>query len=348
MNYKRTKIIKRLLSFIVALTLLSVLTIPTFATDKTSLYENGKNTISKSVANETSVFIDKISNTKNYSGNVYIKNGSFVSQYSDIKLPQRGDGSIMWKMVNSEGKQFKIAMHLPRSVADANGVIANNGTIIYKCIANKGVTAAIQPLEKNGVSMGLRSIMLIENSKMVRNCLYKFDLPAGYRISRTFECMNTKNRNLKLSVVNIFNEKNEIVDYIEPSCGKDANGKTVATHYEINGNTLTQVVDLAGDEAFPIILTLNSHPNKITTARLKKSKVKKIMNKIQKDIDDVDKFTGSHFYWIVESANSFLGGCGLAAGAVTHWIVVPGYKNKLKERKKCTRKNMIKCQNSSD
>ncbi len=235
-------------------------------------------------------------------------------------------------MADPEGETFNIAMHLPKAVAASDGIIANDGSVIYRSTVDRGVTAAIQSLEKDGVSIGIRSIILMENSSAGTRYSYDFDFPSGYRMVQANECTNAKD--LEPGAVCVLNEDNEIVDYIEPSLGKDANGKTVATHYEINGNTLTQVADLAGDESFPIILKSTSHPNKTTTARLKKSEVKDVMNKIQEDIDAADAFMGSPFYWVVVSVANYFGGCGIAADAITRWLVVRGYKNKLKERKK--------------
>ncbi|MGO4594407.1 hypothetical protein AB4Z18_11365 [Leifsonia sp. 2TAF2] len=41
--------------------------------------------------------------------------------------------------------------------------------------------------------------------------------------------------------------------YFPEPWAKDANGRDVPTHFEIKGNTLTQVVDLASASAFPVV-----------------------------------------------------------------------------------------------
>jgi hypothetical protein len=45
----------------------------------------------------------------------------------------------------------------------------------------------------------------------------------------------------------------EPVALIEPAWAKDAHGRPVATHYEIDGSTLTQVVDVTKRTAFPVV-----------------------------------------------------------------------------------------------
>jgi len=41
--------------------------------------------------------------------------------------------------------------------------------------------------------------------------------------------------------------------YIAAPWAKDANGKAVSTHFEVNGTTLTQVVDFTASTAFPVV-----------------------------------------------------------------------------------------------
>lgn len=48
-------------------------------------------------------------------------------------------------------------------------------------------------------------------------------------------------------------QSGEPVAIIEPAWAKDADGKPVATHYEVDGSTLTQVVDVDESTAFPVV-----------------------------------------------------------------------------------------------
>ncbi len=45
----------------------------------------------------------------------------------------------------------------------------------------------------------------------------------------------------------------ELLTTFDPAWAKDANGAPVPTRYEIEGNTLVQVVDFTADTAFPVV-----------------------------------------------------------------------------------------------
>lgn len=51
----------------------------------------------------------------------------------------------------------------------------------------------------------------------------------------------------------IVNGNSDPVAYVSAPWAKDANGNGVPTHYELNGTTLTQVVDFASSTAFPVV-----------------------------------------------------------------------------------------------
>lgn len=61
-------------------------------------------------------------------------------------------------------------------------------------------------------------------------------------------------RELDEGYVGVFDsDTGEPVAVIEPAWAKDANGAAVRTRYEINGSTLTQVVDVDRNTAFPVV-----------------------------------------------------------------------------------------------
>jgi hypothetical protein len=53
--------------------------------------------------------------------------------------------------------------------------------------------------------------------------------------------------------VAVYDDGGEPVAVIEPAWAKDANGDAIATRYEIDGSTLTQVVDVDEHTAFPVV-----------------------------------------------------------------------------------------------
>lgn len=61
-------------------------------------------------------------------------------------------------------------------------------------------------------------------------------------------------RALDEGYVGVFDaETGQPVALIEPAWAKDANGNAVGTRYEVDGSTLTQVVDITADTAFPVV-----------------------------------------------------------------------------------------------
>lgn len=82
--------------------------------------------------------------------------------------------------------------------------------------------------------------------------------------------------------INIIDEDNIITDengenaepeklgIIEPAWAEDANGKSVNTHYGIDGNTLTQIVEFDEENTFPVVadpeVTVNAVGEKSETS----------------------------------------------------------------------------------
>lgn len=128
-------------------------------------------------------------------------------------------------------------------------------------------------------------------------------------------------------------ENDELLNYIEPSKATDSLGKPVNSFYMIEENRIIQVIEFDEASAFPIMVESNSHPTITTTAQISKSKTKSVINKIQSQIDDANNFTGSYVYWIITTGGGYLGGFGIAADAITTWMVKPTFVKRLKARK---------------
>jgi hypothetical protein len=60
-------------------------------------------------------------------------------------------------------------------------------------------------------------------------------------------------RQVDLGYVAVYDRSGEPVALIEPAWAKDAHGNAVPTRYEIDGSTLTQVVDVDEHTAFPVV-----------------------------------------------------------------------------------------------
>jgi hypothetical protein len=56
----------------------------------------------------------------------------------------------------------------------------------------------------------------------------------------------------------VLNADGEPVTVIKAPWAKDANGEDVPTHFELDGTTLTQVVEFSSASAFPVVADRNS------------------------------------------------------------------------------------------
>lgn len=73
----------------------------------------------------------------------------------------------------------------------------------------------------------------------------------------------------------IVDENDEVVRTIDPAWAKDGEGKDIATHYTITGNTLVQHVDFNENTKFPVVADPTEGDTKTSTKYLTKKQVKK-------------------------------------------------------------------------
>lgn len=108
------------------------------------------------------------------------------------------------------------------------------------------------------------------------------DGDAGVLVSRVTDAADTASTSYALTLpegaVATLNDTNDVVSFFaedgEPLgssqtlWARDANGETVPTHLELDGTTLTQVVDLDGAQpaAFPIVAAAAASPNYYSSA----------------------------------------------------------------------------------
>ncbi len=82
--------------------------------------------------------------------------------------------------------------------------------------------------------------------------MYRFpvDGPDGFRLVPAAELLGADN---DTGEVLLLGPSNKLLTTFDPAWAKDANGAPVPTHYEIDGNTLVQVVDFTAATAFPVV-----------------------------------------------------------------------------------------------
>jgi hypothetical protein len=126
-------------------------------------------------------------------------------------------------------------------------------TVIYSSNSDPSIKYAVQGLAYKEGS-GLRCLIIIENSTAPKRYSYEFNLNKGQRIVRSEDCANKEEATRGyLYIVDENKAESESIFYIEPAWAKDSNGKDIPTHYEIEGNTVTQVVEFDENTTFPVV-----------------------------------------------------------------------------------------------
>lgn len=119
-----------------------------------------------------------------------------------------------------------------------------NGVVVYD---NRNGSSTVPVIRDDG---GVRINTVIENAAAPRTYSYPIELPGGANL--------TLNDNGSVSATNA--DKSYEAEIAAP-WAKDANGNAVATHYEVDGATLTQVIDFDSATAFPVV----ADPSVVTT-----------------------------------------------------------------------------------
>lgn len=224
---------------------------------------------------------------------------------------------------SSDGESDGMELIEIEKAFNLNDAIEVNGNV------DSNIAVSSRDLMDEGAFIETVTTITIEKEQAPKEFLFDFNIPKGYTIVEDKESKQTIGSN----GIIILDENNEIVDYIEAPLVIDASGNVINSHYSIKGTTLIQTIEFDENNLFPIDVILTSHPTITETAKITKKKTKKVINKIQGQIDDAENFTGSFVYWIIAAGGGYLGGFGIAADAVTTWMIKPTFVKRMKARK---------------
>lgn len=132
------------------------------------------------------------------------------------------------------GRNGKVSVGLPFSGSASKAASSHAGTVAFD---NKNGSSTTPIVRKDG-SVQINTV--INGARAPKRYAYKMQVPEGAKIQRVGS-----------SVLVTKGEK--MVAGIAPAWAKDAKGKSVPTHYELKGNTVTQVVDHGSQYAYPIV-----------------------------------------------------------------------------------------------
>ncbi|MCK8438808.1 hypothetical protein G3I77_39245 [Streptomyces sp. D2-8] len=141
--------------------------------------------------------------------------------------------------VTAEAAGSRISMKLPGS-AGTPGLKTEGGTIVYPGAA-PSTDLAVQPTTDGGV----RALVTLKDSAAATERRFPLSLPdgaalqedgfGGYLISETT------------------GDDPKIIGSIDAPWATDAKGRSVPTHYRVEGDTLVQTVETSADTAFPVV-----------------------------------------------------------------------------------------------
>ncbi|WP_148272797.1 hypothetical protein [Microbacterium testaceum] len=131
-----------------------------------------------------------------------------------------------------------VAVGLPFSdKADSAAMPSESGVAVYD---NNNSSHTVPIIRDDG---GVQITTVIENASAPRKYAYPISLPDGLTLERGV--------NGDVSATPAGSSIPAL--YVAAPWAKDANGDPVHTHYEVSGNTITQVVDFSEQSSFPIV-----------------------------------------------------------------------------------------------
>ena len=128
-----------------------------------------------------------------------------------------------------------LSVDLPFSKSASDGHLVTKGVLIFD---NRNGSSSV-PVIKNDGSLQLTTI--IQNGSAPTNFDYQFNTLGDVKI---IKCGNAL----------LLLRNGKFAGAVAPAWAKDANGKSVPTHYMVNGRTVTQVVEhTGGNFTYPIV-----------------------------------------------------------------------------------------------
>ncbi|MBR0457224.1 MAG: hypothetical protein Q4A65_02855 [Bacillota bacterium] len=332
------KILTKKLLTVVTATIIAVTFIPTFAyaTEDTVLDETSNSDMEREVnlvSNDATEIMESRIDKNEINGKIKkMKSGEYYvdGKDMDVLLPARSDDGI-----SIETEAGVIVMELPNKTNYANGVLSDNGTVIYD--PNNGdVAFGVQALaeEKDNEHWeALRVLVEIATADAGKEFVYKYTLPEGCKLIKaeawykSFILPNLgkdANRDdyYTPGEIYIIDSKGNVMETIDPAWAYDACGTSIPTYYKIRGTELVQIVDFNKKTVFPIVADPTNHPVKYTTVTLNESAVKKLRDKakstnalvsmIKTTAGGAVSITGYLAASFAERAAALLGGAGTA------------------------------------
>lgn len=168
----------------------------------------------------------------NYEGDVATDEPTLIEDVA-ITLPFNTDGRIT---ILNQPNDSAISMELPASEEQSDASFIAENILAY----DHGNSSQTIPIVKDDGSVQVNTY--IESQSAPTRFNYEFTLPEGARIQE-----------FDGGSLYFVDEDESILGGVAPAWAVDAAGTSVPTRYEVDGHTITQVVDHGAEHSYPIV-----------------------------------------------------------------------------------------------
>lgn len=155
----------------------------------------------------------------------------------NVTLPTDSDQPVQ---LDNMQNNAKISVDLPDEF-NSRGIDAGN-TVVYQ--------GGNSSLELQETSDGFRALISVTNSDSPHSYSFNLNLPEGYSL---VDVSTDEGVSAGTGDILVLDAQGNISNTIAAPWAKDSNGNDVATHYEIDRTTLTQVIDFDSAHFVPFV-----------------------------------------------------------------------------------------------
>lgn len=247
---------------------------------------------------------------------------AYVYEIEDTKMtvPKIGGDDIE---TTFDSYSTLVSMKLPKEVALAKAQYTSNGTIMYNSESNN-LDILVQMLEDkdNGLFFSsVRALIVIKDNTAPKRYDFSFSIPKGGRLITSEDYKKTYYANdndwIGDNLIFLIDAQGEIVSTIDEAWALDAKNEKVDTYYEINGNTLTQIVNFDKTNTFPIIADPTNTGVKTKVETLAFKNTKENIEKLIKARNDINNRQNSSLKKVISLINSVFGLFNIRTGIMS-------------------------------
>jgi hypothetical protein len=178
-----------------------------------------------------------------------------------VEIP-KNDSELIVELSKMD-KNIEITM--PDEAENMRTKLKQNDTVYYSG-KNQDVSFAVQAISESTKEEfnGIREAIVIENADAPKSYSFTFNAGEGSQILHAEDIKNFSSDSDD-SLYLVDNNGNIIMEIASP-WAVDAKGKHVDTHYIVEGNTLTQIVDFDENTLFPIVADPTAKVAKVGTS----------------------------------------------------------------------------------